>query len=139
MTFLRASVFLGFLAASSQGHGANEAVRVFPSDRVGGIVADQTVTVAGQDFYQQFVAAWRERDSAERYAISIHERPSARWGSQVWIQYAERKVFQAALPAGRVNIRQLGEQAAEITFQKVTDAEVERLLFRDVDLGPDEM
>jgi curli production assembly/transport component CsgE len=102
-------------------------------------VADQTVTVAGQDFYQQFVVAWRERDIAERYAISVHERPSARWGSQVWIEYAQRRIFQAALPAGRTGIRQLGEQAAEFAFQKVTDAEVERLLFRDADVGVDEI
>ena len=118
---------------------ADGAIRIVPQESFGGIVADQTVTVAGQDFFQQFVTAWRERDSAERYAIAIHERPSARWGSQVWIEYGQRRIFQAALPTGRAGIRQLSEQAADIVFQKVTDAEVERLLFRDADIGPDEI
>lgn len=105
----------------------------------GGVVANQTVTVAGQDFYQHFVAAWRDRDLSERFTISIHERPSARWGSQVWIEFAQRRIFQSALPTGRGGIRSLAEQAIEIAHQLIGDAEVDRLLFRDVDIGPDEM
>jgi curli production assembly/transport component CsgE len=105
----------------------------------GGVVANQTVTVAGQDFYQSFVAAWRDRDLSERFSISIHERPSARWGSQVWIEFAQRRIFQAALPTGRGGIRSLAEQAIEVAYQLIGEAEVDRLLFRDVDVGPDEM
>ncbi len=105
----------------------------------GGVVTDETVTVAGQDFYQYFVTAWRERDLSERYAISIHERPSPRWGTRVWIEYAQRRVFQAQLPTGRAGIRALSEQAVEMAYQKVADIEVERLLFRDADMGADEI
>ncbi|HJV84721.1 MAG TPA: CsgE family curli-type amyloid fiber assembly protein [Noviherbaspirillum sp.] len=105
----------------------------------GGVVTDETVTVGGQDFYQCFVTAWRERDLSERYVISIHERPSARWGTRVWIEYAQRQVFQMQLPVGRTGIRALSEQAAEIAYKKITDIEVERLLFRDTDMGADEI
>lgn len=105
----------------------------------GGLVANQTVTVAGQDFFQSFTSAWRERDLSDRFAISITERPSARWGSQIWIEYAQRRIFQASLPTGRAGIKALSDQAVEIAYQRITDAEVERLLFRDADLGPDEM
>jgi curli production assembly/transport component CsgE len=105
----------------------------------GGVVANQTITVAGQDFYQHFVAAWRDFALSERFAISVHERPSARWGTQIWIEYAQRRVFQASLPTGRAGIKSLSEQAAEFAYQKVTDVEVERLLFRDTDIGADEI
>lgn len=105
----------------------------------GGVVANQTVTVAGYDFYQYFVAAWRDRELSERFAISIHERPSARWGSQIWIQYAQKRVFQASLPSGRAGIKALSEQAVEIAFEKVAEVEVERLLTRNSDMGPDEI
>ncbi len=105
----------------------------------GGVVVNQTVTVAGQDFYQQFVAGWRDRALSERYAISIHERPSARWGARIWIEYAQRRIFQAQLPTGRAGIRALSDQAVEIAYQQVTDIDVERLLFRDADLGADEI
>ena len=105
----------------------------------GGVVTNQTVTVAGQDFFQHFVAAWRERDLSERFSLSIHERPSARWGSQIWIEFAQRRIFQAALPSGRGAARSLADRAIEVAYQTIGDAEVERLLFRDADIGPDEM
>lgn len=104
-----------------------------------GVVTNQTVTVAGQDFFQHFVAAWRDRDLSERFSISIHERPSARWGSQIWVEYAQRRIFQASLPAARASIKALSEQAVDATYQQVTDADVGRLLFREADIGRDEI
>jgi curli production assembly/transport component CsgE len=104
-----------------------------------GVVVDQTVTVVGHDFYQEFVALWREKDMSSRYAIAVIERPSARWGSQIWIEYAHRRVFQIFLPAARANVRAASAEAADAAFQNVVDAEVQRLLFRDPDLGADEI
>jgi curli production assembly/transport component CsgE len=119
--------------------GNSHAETSLPQEQYGGLVANQTVTVAGQDFYQYFVAAWRDQDLSERYAISIHERPSARWGSRIWVEYAQRRVFQALLPTARAAIKALSDQAVAVAYQKAADAEVERLLFRDVDLGADEI
>jgi curli production assembly/transport component CsgE len=118
---------------------ANGASRKVESEAYGGVVANQTITVAGQNFYQCFVASWRDKQVSERYAISIHERPSARWGTQVWIEYAQKKVFHAFLPSSIAHIKALGEQAAEIAQQKVVDVEVDRLLFRESEFGPDEI
>ncbi|HEY8608816.1 MAG TPA: CsgE family curli-type amyloid fiber assembly protein [Noviherbaspirillum sp.] len=115
------------------------AIPAIAQDAIPGVVVNQTVTVAGQEFFQHFVAAWRERPLAERFAISVTERPSARWGSQVWVEFAQRRVFHTHLPAGRSGLRPLGERAAEIAFQRVADTEVERLLFREPDLGADEL
>lgn len=105
----------------------------------GGLVTNQTITVAGQDFYQHFVAAWQELAVSERFAISIHERPSARWGSQVWIEFGQRRILQFALPAGRSGIRAISEQAVAVVQQRIIDAEVERALFRNADMGADEI
>lgn len=104
-----------------------------------GVVVDQTVTVAGHDFYQEFVGMWREKDASSRYAIAVVERPSARWGSQVWVEYARRRVFQIVLPTARANLRGVAAEAVDAAYQNVVDAEVQRLLFRDEDLGPDEI
>lgn len=106
---------------------------------IAGVVVNQTITVAGQNFYQCFVASWRDREISERYAIAIHERPSARWGTQVWIEYAQKRIFQAPLPSTFANIKALSEQAAEVAQQKVVDVEVDRLLFRETEFGPDEI
>lgn len=109
------------------------------SDTLGAIVVNQTVTVAGQEFFQHFMAAWRERELSDRYSISITERPTARHGSQVWVEFAQRRVLQLQLPAARSGLQALGERAAETVFQRVADTELERLLFRDLDLAPDEI
>lgn len=104
-----------------------------------GVVVDQTVTVVGHEFYQHFAALWREKEMANRYAISVHERPTARWGSQIWVEYAQRRVFQVFMPAARGNVKAVSEQAAETAFRNVVDSEVQRLLFREPDLGADEI
>ncbi len=122
------------VTVASQGN-----VRQVQPEMYGGIVVDNTITPAGQDFYQYFVAAWRDMALSERYAIAIHERPSARRGTQIWVEFAQRRVFQVALPSGRSAIRSLSEQAVELTAQKVADVDIERLLFRDPDMGADEI
>jgi curli production assembly/transport component CsgE len=108
-------------------------------ERYGGVVVNQAVTVAGQNFYQCFVASWREKETSDWYEISIHERPSARWGSQIWIEYAQKRVFQASLPSALSHIRALSEQAADIAYRRIADVEIERLLVRETDVGPDEI
>lgn len=105
----------------------------------GGIVIDQTITVAGQNFYQLFVAMWRDKPNHDRFSIAIRERPSARWGNEIWVEYAQRRVFQATLPANRSNIRAIADHAVETAYKNVVDTEVQRLLFRDPDIGPDEL
>lgn len=104
----------------------------------GGVVVGQTVTVTGQDFYQYFVARWRDQPSSERYTISVHERPSARLGNLVWVEYERMRLFQTILPVSRSQIRPVGEQAAEITWQRLIEFELERKLYNDADLAKDE-
>lgn len=103
-----------------------------------GVVTVQTVTIAGHDFSQYFLAAWRDKEGSEHYTLSINERPSARLGSEVWIGFAQRRVFQTRLPPARAAIRSLSENAAETVWQTVLQTDVERKLIRDADLAPDE-
>lgn len=102
------------------------------------MVVGQTVTVPGQDFYQYFVARWRDQPSSERYMISVHERPSARLGNLVWVEYERMRLFQTILPVSRSQIRQVSEQAAELTWQRLIEFELERTLYNDADLAKDE-
>ncbi len=138
---LGAALFLvlpaGFARAS--GISAPHVERKALQELYGGIVANDTITSAGEDFYRDFVALWRERPLSDRYALAIHERPSARWGSTIWIEYAQRRVFQAQLPPSRAAVKAISTRAVNIAAARVVDAEVGRLLFRDPDLGPDEL
>lgn len=104
-----------------------------------GIVADQVTTIIAQNFYGYFVSAWRDMPLASRYNVSIHERPSARWGSLVWVEFEHRRLFEVFLSPARMDIRAAGERAAAVAYQNLVRTDLERLLFHDKDLGPDEL
>jgi curli production assembly/transport component CsgE len=104
-----------------------------------GIVTNRAITVAGHEFFEYFIAAWREKPDSERYTLAILERPSARLGSQVRIEFAQRPVFQTRLPPSRAALKSLGENAADITYQAVLAANAQRVLVDDADLARDEL
>lgn len=109
------------------------------ADALGGIVTNDAVTLVGQDFYTYFSQAWTQMPLSERYIVSVHERPSARYGSLVWVEFDQRRVFQAFLPIARSNVRPIAESAAASALQTVMQADIARLLFHEADLGSDEM
>ncbi len=103
-----------------------------------GVVTTQALTVAGQDFCQYFIAAWRDKPASEQFSLAIRERASARWGSDISIEFAQRKVFQTRLPVARAALREAAAQAADATYETVLATERQRRLIRDADLAPDE-
>lgn len=109
------------------------------ADVYSGLIIDQTRTRNGKEFAEAFINEWREFPLSERYSIAMKEQPSARFGSRMSIEFGNRNIFHARLPAGRVNIRTLGAQAANASYKYITETEMQRLLFRDHDLGPDEI
>jgi curli production assembly/transport component CsgE len=103
-----------------------------------GIVTSQPITVAGHEFCRHFIAEWLDKPDSDRYTIALRERPSARWGTQVWVEFGPRRVLQVQLPPARTELKALGENAAESTYQAILDIERQRLFLRDADLAPDE-
>jgi curli production assembly/transport component CsgE len=103
-----------------------------------GIVINQTLTRAGQHFYALFSARWYDLPLAARYTISIREQPSARFGSQIIVQFGQRRIFQTLISPNRSRPG-LIETAVDTVYQAVTEGEMQRLLFKDPDLGLDEI
>lgn len=103
-----------------------------------GIVTSQPITVAGQEFCRYFVAEWLDQPGSDRYTIALRERPSARWGTQVWVEFGPRHVLQVQLPPARTELRALGESVSESAYQAILDIERQRQFIRDADLAPDE-
>lgn len=103
-----------------------------------GVITNNTITVAGQDFFKHFSFFWREKPANERFAVSVHERPSARLGNQIWIEYNNTRVYQTVLPTLRAQVGTIADIAAASAYETITDLEVQRMLFRDADLGADE-
>lgn len=105
-----------------------------------GFIVDSTVTFIGHEFYRSFVSAWRDQAPEDRYSLTVVERPSARWGSLVWVEYRQRRVFRTFLsPGRRDHVRLSGRSAAQQVYEAVVEADLQRLLFRDRDLAAEEL
>lgn len=107
-------------------------------DPLAGIVINKTVTVQGHDFYRFFTTMWRAQGLDTHYTITIYERPSARWGSEVWVDYRRQQMFHTFLPPARSQTRAISEYAVNLVLENLMDSETERLLTHNPDLAPEE-
>jgi len=112
--------------------------RIF-TDPLSGVVVNRTVTVLGRDFYQHFSTLWRQSPESLRYSISVHERPTARFGSEIWVQYRQQRIFHTFLPPARSATRAISEVAVQHVRENISRRELERLTTRNPDLGPEEL
>lgn len=109
-------------------------------DLILGVIADQTITRIGREFYRGFLSTWRDfGGDAEQYNLAIYERPSARWGSLVWVEKDRVRLFSMFIHPGRGNYAPIGEQAARQVYGRVGQLEIERQLFKEPDLGDEEI
>lgn len=104
-----------------------------------GVVVNRTVTVLGKEFYRHFANFWRYSPQSNRYSISIHERPSARFGSEVWVLYRQQRVFHTFLPPARPATKEISQYAVEYVIDNLARRELERFATPDPDLGPEEL
>lgn len=110
-----------------------------PDGLAGGVVLNRTITIVGFDFYQYFSTAWRTREKNEQYSISIVERPTAIRGSEIWVEYRNRRVFQTFLSPTRSSIKAVSQKAVGIVYKRVVDLDLQQLLYQDHDLAREEL
>lgn len=119
-------------------NGSNGVKRVF-EDPLRGVIINRTVTVQGREFYMYFANRWAEKDPNGQFTLTVYERPSARFGSEIWVQFRQKQMFRTFLPPARSATKKISAVAVELVFQNITDSEVERMMTRTPDLGPEEM
>jgi hypothetical protein len=143
MLFLTAVLTLAPASAGdeppSAAAAAAPALRPHAPQPLDGIVTNGTFTLAGQAFYRQFCLAWYDKPLNEMFAIAIRECTSARRGNQVVVEHSGRVLFQGALPPFAAGLGQVSQQAVEVSYEAVVNAEVQRLLFSQDELAPDEI
>lgn len=112
---------------------------LFSDEKIKGIVVDQTITVVGQYFYKQFTVYWRDVAADIESNITIKERPSARWGSQVMVTANQDLVFRAFIPPARSNIDSTAKRAVDETVKRIKQLEFNNRMFLDPDMAVDEI
>lgn len=107
-------------------------------NKVADVIGDQTMTLVGHGFIEGFQRAWRDHESSGESNIAVFERPSARWGSLVWVEQNFNRVYQTFLFPGRGDPAQVGESAAHWVYQRIAEIEAAKLLFKDPDMEKQE-
>jgi curli production assembly/transport component CsgE len=106
----------------------------------GGVLVDRTITHFGAEFVRQFAAKWRDIRDTAGMQLTIVERPSARYGSVIYVQYRQRAIARVFLYAGRKGaILPLADATVRYVAERTRDEALGRVLFRDPDLAMEEL
>ncbi len=123
-------------APGSAASAIGEAVLV---DGVGGLIVNGTTTGIGQEFFRAFNEFWREKPEGDKFTLTVTERASRRFGSQIFIYLGQKRVYAAALPFKLHLVRAISEQAAEATYTNIISMDMFAPGAADPDLANDEM
>ncbi len=116
--------------------GALEERRLRGLEQASGFIVDRTTTNFGGEFARLFAQAWRALPGTEAFDVTIVERPSARYGSMVWVEHNHRPIARAFLYAGRsAAIMPVAIATAQFVARKLADDQLAGLIFDDPDLA----
>jgi curli production assembly/transport component CsgE len=107
-------------------------------DEMRGFIVDNTISRFGHDFYRYFSDRLRDT-SALDFNLVIRERPSARWGSLVWVEHENRTLFRSFLQPNAAELKQLAEQAADQVQDSIAKQKIELFLQNSTDMAKDEL
>jgi len=103
-----------------------------------GFIVDDTISHIGHDFYYSFSERLRATSPMD-FNLVVRERPSARWGSLVTVEYRQRLVYRRFLPPNTVDHQDDAYQAADVVRAQIAQQKLEALLQDTTDLERDEL
>ncbi|WP_445355811.1 CsgE family curli-type amyloid fiber assembly protein [Microbulbifer sp. EKSA008] len=104
-----------------------------------GLVIDNTVSGIGHEFARSLSIYITTNFTGFDYNLTVHERPSARWGSVVWVTFDSKQVFKTVIYPGRRKFGAVVEQAASQINNNVRQQRLQELLSQNIDLAGDEI
>lgn len=105
-----------------------------------GFIVDRTITHFGGEFVRQFAQFWRTQPDTASVDLTIVEKPSARWGSTVFVEHNNRPVARVFLQAGSSSaIRPLAQNTAQYMAGRLANIALLNRLASDPDLGKEEL
>ena len=112
--------------------------RAGAEDEVLGFIVDDTISHLGHDFYYAFTERMRATSRMD-FNLVVRERPSARWGSLVTVEYQQRLVYRRFLPPNNVQVQDTAAEAADLVRAQIVQRRLEILLQDTTDLEKDEL
>lgn len=103
-----------------------------------GFIVDDTISHIGHDFYYLFSERLRATSPMD-FNLVVRERPSARWGSLVTVEYQQRLVYRRFLAPNTVELKDEAYEAADLVRMQIVQRKLETLLQDTTDLERDEL
>lgn len=116
---------------SAQAHAGDE-------DEMMGFIVDSTISHIGHDFYYSFAERLRATSRLD-FNLVVREKPDARWGSLVTVEYQQRLIYRRFLPPNTVELKEAAFEAADLVKQEIVRRKLESLLQDTTDLERDEL
>ncbi|MDW5375925.1 CsgE family curli-type amyloid fiber assembly protein [Halomonas sp. HP20-15] len=116
----------------------NDAYKPHGAANLSGLLIDRTVTMIGKTFFRQFSQIRLDSLLLSDISLTVHERPSARWGSLIWITEDNRILYQATLPPRLSDVDQYATAAVEQVEQLHLQRKIMQALDNNGDLAGDE-
>jgi curli production assembly/transport component CsgE len=108
-------------------------------DEIEGLILDRTITVLGHDFFQSFASYWRLNYPDNTTTFSIVERPTARFGSEIWIDFRGNKISRLFLSPSRSKVKDIAENVAENVNTTITQIKLTEMLRDTFDMDKGEL
>ncbi|WP_227875011.1 curli production assembly/transport protein CsgE [Oceanisphaera profunda] len=126
------TVLMGvMLMLLSSGVSANE-------DEMMGFIVDNSISRVGHEFYRYFTERLRDTSQMD-FNLVVRERPSARWGSLVWVEYEGRTLYRNFLAPNTSQLQSVAHEAADLIRDEVARQKLENMFQDTFDLERDEL
>ncbi|BFM10356.1 curli production assembly/transport protein CsgE [Simiduia litorea] len=108
-------------------------------NEISGFTQDSTITRAGHEF-ARYLSDYRNANFTvdNDYNLVVYERPSARWGSLIWVTTDNQEVYRRFLPPGRIDIQQEANAAAQQIHAAAQQRKLQLMFMDTFDLDQDE-
>jgi curli production assembly/transport component CsgE len=103
-----------------------------------GLIIDNTITRFGHDFHRYLSFQLQDATALEGDLV-VRERPSARWGSLVWVEYGQLTVYRRFLQPNVAEIEDIATQAAQLILEEVNRSKLQNLLQDTFDMDRGEL
>lgn len=107
-------------------------------DEMMGFIVDNCISHIGHDFYNAFSDRLRSTSRLD-FNLVVRERPSARWGSLIWVEYEQRVIYRRFLAPNTSQLEAIASEAADLVRAEIVQRKLQIQLQDNTDLGKDEL
>lgn len=128
---MRRLALLCLLALGISGAAADEAELM-------GFITNGTISRSGQEFYLKFCERLNDTSRLD-FNLAVKERPSARWGILVWVEYEDKTLYRRFLQPNVADMEDTAYEAADFVVQEINRRKIEAFFEDHTDLAKDEL